>query len=198
MRVVAPLIGGGFGSKGANQHMLLAAMAAKVANAPVKLVLTREQTYAMMPYRSAVVQRLRLGAERSGRLSAVLHDSVVQNSRVGSFVEPVREATPHLYGCQHLSVTHKVARLDINAPGWMRAPGVAPGLFGLECAMDELAERVGLDPVDLRLRNYTPVDPANGREWSSNSLRECYRAAGESIGWWSERTAQPRSMRHDG
>ena len=198
VRVIAPLVGGGFGSKGANMHLLLAAMAAKVAGAPVKLVLTREQTYVMMPYRSAVVQRLRIGASHEGCLVAVLHDSVVQNSNVGSFVEPVGELTPHLYACKHLRTTHKIVRLDVNAPGWMRAPGAAPGTFGLECAMDELAERVGIDPVELRLRNYTDVDPANGRAWSSNSLKQCYRAAGEAVGWWSDRNPKPRSMHEDG
>ncbi|MDQ2843336.1 MAG: xanthine dehydrogenase family protein molybdopterin-binding subunit, partial [Acidobacteriota bacterium] len=198
LRVIAPLIGGGFGGKGANMHLLLAAMAAKVANAPVKLVLTREQTYAMMPYRSAVVQHLHIGASPEGCLVAVLHDSVVQNSNVGSFVEPVGELTPHLYACKHLRTTHKIACLDINAPGWMRAPGAAPGMFGLECSMDELAEKVGIDPVELRLRNYTDVDPANGRPWSSNSLKQCYRAAGETIGWWSDRNPRPRSLQEDG
>ncbi len=198
IRVIAPLIGGGFGSKGANTHLLLAAMAAKVAGAPVKLVLTREQTYAMMPYRSAVVQHLRIGASPEGCLVAVLHDSVIQNSHTGSFVEPVGEATPHLYACKHLRTTHKVTRLHVNAPGWMRAPGAAPGNFGLECAMDELAGKLGIDPVELRLRNYTDLDPANGRRWSSNSLKQCYRAGGDAIGWWSDRNPNPRSMQEDG
>ncbi|MBV8867082.1 MAG: xanthine dehydrogenase family protein molybdopterin-binding subunit [Acidobacteriaceae bacterium] len=198
IRVIAPLVGGGFGSKGANASLLLAAMAAKVAGAGVKLVLTRKQTYSVMPYRSGVVQRLRLGASPEGRLSALLHDATVQNSTVGSFTEPVGELTPHLYSCEHLRTTHKIVRLNVNAPGWMRAPGAAPGIFGLECAMDELAEKLNLDPVELRLRNYADLDPQSGQNWSSKSLKECYRLAGERIGWWTERRPLCGSMREDG
>ncbi len=198
IRVIAPLVGGGFGSKGSNASLLLAAIGAKVAGAPVKLVLSREQTYALMPYRSAVVQRVRLGAASNGSLSAILHDAVIQNSEVGPFIEPVGELTPHLYACDHLRTTHRVVRLNINAPGWMRAPGAAPGSFGLECAMDELAEKLQLDPVELRLRNYANVDPQSGHQWSSKSLKQCYRLAGERIGWWSDRDPGVGSMREDG
>ncbi len=198
IRVIAPLVGGGFGSKGANASLLLAAMAAKVAGAAVKLVMTREQSYSLMPYRSGIAQRLRLGASPEGCLSVLLHDATVQNSTVGSFIEPVGEVTPHLYVCEHSRTTHKVVRLNVNAPGWMRAPGAAPGLFGLECAMDELAEKLKLDPVELRLRNYAAVDPQSGHEWSSKSLKECYRLAGERIGWWTERNPRCGSMRENG
>ncbi len=198
IRVIAPLVGGGFGSKGANASLLLAVMAAKVSGAAVKLVITREQSYALMPFRSGVVQRLRLGAMPEGHLSSLLHDATVQNSNVGSFVEPVGEVTPHLYACEHLRTTHKIVRLNVNAPGWMRGPGAAPGSFGLECAMDELAEKLNLDPVELRLRNYAAVDPQSGHEWSSKSLKECYRLAGERIGWWTERNPGCASMRENG
>ncbi|MFL6414773.1 MAG: xanthine dehydrogenase family protein molybdopterin-binding subunit, partial [Bryobacteraceae bacterium] len=142
VRVNAPFVGGGFGSKGENQYVVLAAMAAKVSGSPAKLVLTREQTYALMPYRSAAEQRIRLGSDREGRLQAILHDSTIQNSTVGAFIESSGEMTPHLYKCPAMRTTHRVARLNFNAPSWMRAPGVAPGLFALECAMDELAEEL--------------------------------------------------------
>jgi len=197
IRVIAPLVGGAFGSKASNATLLLAAMAAKTVGAPVKLVLTREQTYAMMPYRSAVIQRVRIGASSDGKLSALLHDAVIQHSRVGPFIEPVGEWTPHLYACDHLKTSHKIVRLDVNAPGWMRAPGAAPGLFGLECAMDELAQTLGIDPVELRLRNYTDVDPQTGHAWSSKSLRECYRAAADRVGW-KDRNPRCGSMREPG
>lgn len=194
IRVIAPLVGGAFGSKASGSTALLAALAAKAVGAPVKLVLTREQTYAMMPYRSATHQRVRLGARKDGTLLAVLHDSIVQTSKYGGFVEPVGEVTPHLYACDHISTSHTMVPLDTNAPGWMRAPGVAPGLFGLECAMDELAERLSIDPLDLRLHNHADVDPATGRRWSSKSLQECYRRAAEWIGW-RERDPRPGVMR---
>ncbi len=196
IRVLAPLVGGAFGSKGGpSAHVLLAAMAAQVTGRPVKLVLTREQTYSMMPYRSAIVQRVKIGANSDGRLLSVSHDATIQNSHVGSFNEPVAELTPHLYACEHVRTNHKVVRLQTNAPGWMRAPGAAPGLYGIECAMDELAEKLALDPVELRLRNYADVDPANGKPWSSKSLKECYRVAGERIGWWNDRDPACGSMR---
>jgi len=195
MRVIAPFVGGGFGSKGENQYPLLAAMAAKVAGAPVKVVLTREQTYTLMPYRSAAVQRIRLGSDRSGCLRAILHDSTIQNSKVGAFVESTGDMTPHLYKCGSVRTTHRLVRLNVNAPSWMRAPGVAPGLFALESAMDELAEQAGIDPIEIRLRNYAEVDPATGHQWSSKSLRECYTAAAERIGW-SGRESKPGTRRH--
>lgn len=194
VRVIAPFVGGGFGAKGENQYPLLAAMAAKVIGAPVKLVLTREQSYTLMPYRSASVQRIRLGADRSGSLQAVLHDSTIQNSNVGAFVESTGEMTPHLYKCASVRTTHRLVRLNFNAPSWMRAPGLAPGLFALECAMDELAEQAGIDPLEIRLRNYAEVDPANGQQWSSKSLGQCYRAGAERIGW-SGRESKPGSIR---
>jgi xanthine dehydrogenase YagR molybdenum-binding subunit len=194
VRVVAPFVGGGFGSKGENQYLILAAMAAKMVGSPVKLVLTREQTYALMPYRSAAEQQIRLGSDRDGRLQAVLHDSTIQNSNVGAFIESTGEMTPHLYECPNIRMTHRLVRLNVNAPSWMRAPGVAPGLFALECAVDELAEEIGIDPVEMRLRNYADVDPATGHPWSSKSLRACYGAGAERIGW-SQRLRSPRSMR---
>ncbi len=197
IRVIAPLIGGAFGSKATGGGLLLAAMAAKLCQAPVKVVLTREQTYALMPYRSAIHQRVRLGADREGCLSVILHDAIIQNSHCAAFVEPAGEITPHLYASPHLQTTHKIVRLDVNSPGWMRAPGPAPGLFALECAMDELAERVRLDPVELRLRNYAHVDPATGHKWSSKSLKQCYRAAAERIGW-ADRNPEPCSTQEDG
>ncbi|MFL6449781.1 MAG: xanthine dehydrogenase family protein molybdopterin-binding subunit [Bryobacteraceae bacterium] len=192
--VIARFVGGGFGSKGENQYLILAAMAAKMAGSAVRLVLTREQTYTLMPYRSASVQRIRLGSDREGALQAILHDSTIQNSNVAAFVEPTGEMTPHIYKCASVRTTHRLVRLNFNAPSWMRAPGVAPGLFALECAMDELAEEIGIDPIEIRLRNYADVDPATGHPWSSKSLRECYTAGAERIGW-STRETKPRSMR---
>lgn len=197
IRVIAPLVGGAFGSKASSTTLLLAAMAAKIAGAPVKIVLAREQTYAMMPYRSGIVQRVRIGATSNGKLSALLHDAIVQNSHVGPFIEPVGEWTPHLYACENLKTSHRIVKLAVNAPGWMRAPGAAPGLFGVECAMDELAETLAIDPIELRLRNYADLDPQTGHAWSSKSLRECYRAGADRVGW-KDRNPRCGSMQEDG
>ena len=193
VRVVAPLIGGGFGSKGNNSHLLLAAMASKLCGHPVKLVLTRPQTFSMMPYRGAVHQRIRLGANAEGRISSLLHESVLQTAETGTFNEPTGEMTAHLYDVANVLIDHCAVRLDVNANGWMRAPGLAPAHFAIESAFDELADELHVDPIVLRLRNYAEKDPATGKEWSSKKLRECYVAGASAIGW-HQRSAQPRSQ----
>ncbi len=194
-RVIAPLVGGGFGSKGGSNHTMLSAMAAKLLRQPVKLVLTRQNTFNQMPYRGGLDIRLRLGAGYDGKLTSLLQDTVIQSSVSASFLEPTGEVTPHLYAVENLSIEHKALRLNTNSPGWMRAPGVAPGQFVLETAMDELASKLNLDPIDLRLRNYAESDPESGKEWSSKSLRECYAQGAESFGW-HRRT--PRSTEREG
>lgn len=183
VRVVAPLVGGGFGSKGGGNHTMLAVMAAKLLRVPVKLVLTRQDTFSQMPYRGGLAVRMRLGATLEGRLTSLTQEATLQSSETASFLEPTSEVTPHLYAVDNLLVDHKALCLNANSPGWMRAPGVAPGQFVLETAMDELAERLSLDPIDLRLRNYADLDPESGKPWSSKSLRACYEQGAESFGW---------------
>jgi xanthine dehydrogenase YagR molybdenum-binding subunit len=195
VRVIAPLIGGGFGSKGGANHTMLTAMAAKLVGHPVKLVLKRQHTFSQMPYRGGLDVRLRLGATPDGMLTALVQESLLQSSETASFLEPTGEVTQHLYAVPNLHVTHKALRLNTNSPGWMRAPGVTPGQFVLETAMDELAEKLGIDPIDLRLRNYAEVDPESGKEWSSKSLRKCYEQGAEHFGW-HRRTA--RSAEREG
>ncbi|SEB62137.1 xanthine dehydrogenase family protein molybdopterin-binding subunit [Terriglobus roseus] len=195
VRVIAPLIGGGFGSKGGANQTMLSTMAAKLLGHPVKLVLTRQDTFSQMPYRGGLDVRLRLGATPDGKLTAMVQESLLQSSETASFLEPTSEVTQHLYAVPNFHATHKALRLNTNSPGWMRAPGVTPGQFVLETAMDELAEKLGIDPIDLRLRNYAEVDPEGGREWSSKSLRECYATGAEHFGW-HRRTA--RSAEREG
>ena len=187
VRVAAPLVGGGFGSKGGNNHLMLAAMAARLVGHPVKLVLTRQDTFSQMPYRGAVDVHLQLGSDAEGKLQVLRQHGTLQSSKTGSFLEPTAEITTHLYAVPHLRTSHSVLRLNTNSPGWMRAPGVTPGQFALESAMDELAVRLHLDPLELRLRNYAEVDPADGKPWSSKSLRECYAAAAEQFRWQHRR-----------
>ncbi|AFL87146.1 aerobic-type carbon monoxide dehydrogenase, large subunit CoxL/CutL-like protein [Terriglobus roseus DSM 18391] len=195
VRVIAPLIGGGFGSKGGANHTMLPAMAAKLLGHPVKLVLTRQDTFSQMPYRGGADIRLRLGATPDGKLTALVQESLLQSSETASFLEPTSEVTQHLYAVPNFHATHKVLRLNTNSPGWMRAPGVTPGQFVLETAMDELAEQLSLDPIELRLRNYAEVDPESGKQWSSKSLRECYAQGAEHFGWHRR---QARSTEHQG
>lgn len=194
VRVISTMAGGAFGGKSGNIHLLLAPMAAKVVGRPVKLVLTREQTFSMMPFRPESRQRLRMGADASGRLEAIIQDATIAQGAAGQYIEPSGETIPKVYACPNILVHTRSARLDTGAPGWMRGPGACLGQFAIETAIDVLAHRTGTDPLDIRLRNYAETEPDTGHEWSSKSLRECYQAAGERIGWF-ERDPAIGSMR---
>jgi xanthine dehydrogenase YagR molybdenum-binding subunit len=198
VRVVAPYLGGGFGCKGFYwAHQTLAAMAAKVTGRAVKLVLNREQMFTSVGYRSSTRQRVRLGASRDGTLRALLHDVQSESARIGSFFEPAGIATPMLFAAPTLSMSHRVAKLDLPSSTAMRAPGEAPGTFALGSAMDELAYACGLDPIDVLRRNETSTDAESGLPFSSRHLLACYDRGAEAFGW-SARTHAPRSMRDGG
>jgi xanthine dehydrogenase YagR molybdenum-binding subunit len=195
VRVVTHFVGGGFGCKGLMwSHVPLAAMAARAVNRPVKLVLSRKQMYGPVGGRPQTSQHVQLGARRDGTLTAVRHDSVSHTSRYEDYVEPCANVTRMLYESPNIETTHRLVKLDLGAPTFQRAPGEAPGTFAIESAMDELARALDMDPVELRLKNYAEKDPESGRDWSSKSLRECYRVGAERFGW-SKRSRQPGSMR---
>lgn len=195
VRVVCPFVGGGFGTKGGSwPHIALTAMAAKLTGLPVKLVLSRRQMFSSNGYRPKTVQHLRLGAERDGRLVAILHDGISQNSCYREFAEPVGLATEMLYACPNVAVTHRLSQVNQGLPTFMRAPGEASGMFALESAMDELAWELGMDPVELRLKNYAETDGHEQKPFSSKSLRQCYAQGAAAFGW-QHRVPQPRSMR---
>jgi xanthine dehydrogenase YagR molybdenum-binding subunit len=160
----------------------------------VKLVLTRRQMYNSTGFRSKTIQRLRLGADRDGRLLGVMHDGIVQTAPFGEFVEPVGLPTEVMYSCANLAVTHRVAPVNGGMPTFMRAPGEASGAYALESAMDELAYALALDPIELRLRNHADRDEHKDLPWSSKSLKECYARGAERFGW-ARRDARPASMR---
>lgn len=197
VRVISPLTGGSFGGKNGNVHLLLAPLAAKLSGRPVKLVLTRAQTFSLMPFQAETWQRIRLGADAHGQFQALRHDAVLAKGTAGQFIEPVAELTPKLYRCPNVGVRQRAAVLDTNAPGWMRGPGVAGGTFALESALDVLAHQLGLDPLDLRLRNHADREPDTDKEWSSKSLIACYQAAAARIGW-ADRNPRVGSMREGG
>jgi xanthine dehydrogenase YagR molybdenum-binding subunit len=195
VRVVAKFIGGGFGSKGGtNPHHALAAMAAKVVNRPVKIALTRPQMFGGHGNRPRTEQRVRIGADKSGKLLALAHDVRSQGSRYDDFIENAAVISRMLYAVDNQLTTHRGVRHDIVTPTYMRAPGESSGSFALESAMDELAYAAGVDPLQLRLINYAESDPEEKKPWSSKSLRQCYAQAAERFGW-VRRTPQPRSMR---
>ena len=184
VRVISPHVGGGFGSKGTPRpQAIVAAMAARVARRPVKAVVTRQQMFTLTGYRTPTIQRVRLGAERDGRLTAIAHEADEQTSTLKEFAEQTTVVTRTMYAAADRLTTHRVAPLDVPTPSWMRAPGECPGMFALESAMDELAIELGMDPIELRVRNEPEADPESGLPFSSRHLVECLRAGAEMFGW---------------
>jgi xanthine dehydrogenase YagR molybdenum-binding subunit len=197
VRVVAPHVGGGFGSKGTPRpHTVVAALAAKLIGRPVKLAVTRQQMFTLTGYRTPTIQRVRLGADRGGRLVAIGHDVVEQTSKVAEFAEQTAVVTRMLYASPNRRTRHRLARLDVPTPSWMRAPGECPGMFALESAIDELAIAADIDPIDLRVTNEPDSDPETGFEFSSRHLVECLREGAERFGW-RDRDRTP-GIRRDG
>ena len=184
VRVIAEHVGGGFGAKGMPRaNVILAAMAARMTGRPVKCAVTRPQMFTVTGHRAPSIQRVRLGAGPDGRLTALCHDVIDQTSTLKEFTEQSAVATRHMYAAPHRRTTHRVVRLDVPTPSWMRAPGECPGMFALESAMDELAEACGVDPVELRLRNEPPVHPETGQPFSSRHLAACLRDGAARFGW---------------
>ncbi len=195
VRVISYYVGGGFGSKGSPwSHVVLAAMAAKVVRRAVKLVLTRQQMFSLVGHRPQTVQKVSLGADASGKLTATRHEVTSETSGFDTFVEPSAIQTRMLYACPSVVTTHRLVKIDVPTPTFMRAPGESTGTFALESAMDELSYALKMDPIALRLANYAETEPEEGKPWSSKSLRECYRIGATHFGW-SRRSPAPRSMR---
>jgi xanthine dehydrogenase YagR molybdenum-binding subunit len=195
IRVVSPFVGGAFGaSLKPNYYPSLTAMAARELKRPVKVVYTRTQMFTGHGYRPHTIQKIALGADRSGKLSSMIHEAFHNTSSFEAFSDSTTGFTRQLYACPNLHAPLKVAATDLATPTWMRAPGAVSGMFALECAMDELACTLKIDPMELRLVNYAEVDPESGKPFSSKALRECYRLGAEKFGW-KNRTAEPRSMR---
>ena len=197
VRVIAPHVGGGFGSKGTTRpHAILAALAARAAGRPVKVALTRQQMFELTGYRTPTIQRVALGADASGRLTAVTHDVVEQTAIRTEFAEQTAACTRVMYGSPAMRTTHRLARLNVPAPSWMRAPGETPGMYALESAMDELACSAGLDPIELRIRNDPAAEPDSGLPFSSRNLVACLREGARRFGW-ADRDPRP-GLRRDG
>jgi xanthine dehydrogenase YagR molybdenum-binding subunit len=196
INVVCEFLGGGFGGKSWSwPHTLLAALAAKVVNRPVRLPLSRAQMYSMVGHQAATVQTIALGADRDGTLTGIRHDSVNPTSVFDDYVEYAAMASRHLWRANGgIATSHKLVHVNRNSPVVLRAPMEAQGHFALECAMDELAYATGVDPVELRLRNDTDTDPYSGRPFSTRALRECLTKGAARFGW-DKRTPEPRSMR---
>ncbi|TCO65818.1 xanthine dehydrogenase family protein molybdopterin-binding subunit [Actinocrispum wychmicini] len=184
VRIVCPFVGGGFGSKGyVWPHVFLAAGAAKVSGRAVKLVMTRAQMFSLSGHQPATSQTVTLGATAAGKLTAIRHHGVNAAARVDQYTEFTTHASTWLYDSPAIDVRTRIQEVDRPQPTPMRAPHEGPGVFALESAMDELAHRLGIDPVELRLRNQPSVDPLTGQPFSARSLVECLQQGAERFGW---------------
>ncbi len=194
VRVMSPFVGGAFGSGLRPQYqVVLAALAARALKRSVRLVLSRQQMYGL-GYRPAMIQQIELGANSSGMLDAITHEAITVTSQYENYYRQETGWSGLLYKSPHAKYTHKLARLDLSTPCDMRAPSAATAVYALECAIDELAVALNLDPLELRLRCYSDRDQHGDRPYGSKSLRDCYRQGAEAFGW-DRRNHAPCSMR---
>jgi len=197
VQVIAEYVGGGFGSKAAiRPPAVLAAIASQVAGRAVTVVVTRREMFSIVGCRTPTLQHIRLGADESGHLSSVDHLCYEQTSQIFEFAEETAVLSRIMYATPSVRTGHRLVRLDVPTPRWMRAPGFGPGSFGLESAMDELAQVSGIDPVELRIRNDTDHEAEGGAPFTSRSYAECLREGSQRFGWLS-RDPQP-GVRLDG
>ncbi len=195
IHIRSPYLGGGFGSKGLIKGpQVLGILAARLVGKPVKLVLRREQMYGPVGHRSASRQRLRIGLDGDGLLTAIDHHARVATSSFDDFYEPAADASHTLYASPAIATSHEAVRVDTGTPLFMRAPGEATGSIALEGAIDEAAWACGMDPLAFRIKNYAEVEPISGKPFSSKALRQCYAQGAERFGW-ATRPLKPRQMR---
>ncbi len=195
VRVLSPFVGGAFGSKGGMwPHVLIGVLAAREVKRPVKLAVTRRQLFYSCGHRPKTSQRVALGATSEGKLVSLIHEGICQGNAISNYAERFTRPTRVMYASPNIRCANPVVQLNISTPTFMRAPGETPGMFAIESALDELAQQLGVDPLQLRLINHADVHPEDGKPWSSKSLKECYARGAERFGW-SRRTPQPRSMR---
>jgi xanthine dehydrogenase YagR molybdenum-binding subunit len=194
VHVTSPYVGGGFGGKCLWDHQILACAAAKLAGRPVRIVLSREGVFRIIGGRTVTEQRVALGARSDGTLDALIHTGTAAMTPHNSCPEQFTFPARHLYGARNFRIGQDVADLDMLVNTFMRAPGESVGTFALECALDELAEKLGLDPIELRRRIEPETDPTTGKPFSSRYLIEAYEKGAEQFGW-SKRSQTPRQRR---
>lgn len=195
VKVISTFVGGAFGNGLHNwPHETAAIIAAKMVKRPVRLMLTREQMFTMVGYRPHTWQRIGIGATAEGKLIGISHESVGQTSSYEEFTESTLQQTKMMYASPNISTRYRLLSLDVSTPIWMRGPGEATGAFALESAMDELAYKLNIDPLQFRIINYTDRDPEKDLPWSTKYLKECYQMGAEAIGW-NKRKLQPAMLR---
>ena len=195
VEIVSPFVGGAFGSKGFQwSHTLLAAAAARLVRRPVRISLTRAQMFDSAGQRARTVQEFTIATDGSGKLSALRHATTTHCSMVAEYPEPCGNMSRMLYACPNLEVSHRLVHLNYTTPCPMRAPGEAPGVFALECALDEMAHQLRIDPLQFRLTNYAEADEYEQKPWSAKRLRECYERGAARFGW-AQRPLEPGTLR---
>lgn len=198
VKVITEFVGGAFGNALKSwPHVHAAVIAAKKLNRPVKVTLNREQMFTTVGFRPQSWQKIGIGADKTGKLTGITHQAVSSTSRYEDFREGIVESTKFLYDCPNVNTVYNVLPLDINSPTWMRGPGPASGCFGLECALDELSYLLEMDPVELRIKNETDVNPVNKLPWTTRYLKECYALGKEKIEW-HKRPVKPATLKEDG
>lgn len=194
VRIVSPYIGGGFGSKGGQWgNLVLAAIAAKMVKRPVKLALTRQQMFNSVGLRQRNYQKMSLAATQDGKLTALAHETMTHAAMNDEFVEPCGDCSKVMYDTPNGLISYRVVPMNIILPTYTRGPGKSTGSFALESAMDELAYRLKMDPIELRIKNEPEKDPFNGKPWSSRKLVECMRVGAKAFGW-EKRKMEPRQQ----
>ena len=198
VQVTAPFVGGAFGAALRTwPHEIAAVLAAQVVGKPVKLVLSRADMFTSVGYRPYTWQKVSLGATADGKLVGITHEAAGQTSVYEDFTEGVVNISQLMYASPNINTKYRIVSLNVNTPTPMRGPGEATGAFALECAMDELAYALDIDPIELRVRNYAEVDPSNNKPYSSKFLKEAYALGAEKIGW-NKRPKKPGSLKQDG
>ncbi|WP_443947129.1 xanthine dehydrogenase family protein molybdopterin-binding subunit [Pedobacter sp. AW1-32] len=193
--VHAQYLGGAFGM-GLHTwpYEIAALIASKVVSRPVKLVLHREQMFTNVGFRPYTIQNISMGASRDGKIIGIVHEATAQTSAYEDFTEATVNMSRFMYKSPNLATRYRLSSLNTCTPIWMRGPGEATGSFALECAMDEMAFKLGIDPLDFRLRNYAEFDQERNKPWSSNHLKECYEMGMEKIGW-KNRSLTPGALK---
>ena len=194
VRIISPHIGGGFGSKGGQwANLVLTAVAAKMVKRPVKLALTRQQMFNSVGLRQKNEQKMRLAATQDGKLTALAHETTTHTAIDNEFVEPCGDCSKLMYDAPNTLISYRVVPLNIIVPTYTRGPGKSTGSFALECAIDEMAYKLKMDPVEFRLRNQPEKDPSNGKPWSSRTTVQCLQEGAKAFGW-NKRKMEPRQI----
>ncbi len=197
VRIITQFIGGAFGSAfNTWPHSVAALIGSRKIGKPLKLMLTRNQMFNLVGYRPEAIQKISMGASADGKLTGITHQAIAMTATYNEFTEGIVNASRSLYACPNVNTSYKVFPLDLSQPTWMRGPGETTGAYALECAMDEMAHALKLDPIEFRIRNYAETDLENNKPYSSKFLREAYTLGAAKIKW-EDRKPEPRSIREE-